>query len=70
MWVCNICGSKNIVQRVWTLVNDIIFKDEKPYFPFSYRPGDAKEMGRENILWCDDCNKETHFIPKKKGEES
>ena len=66
IFVCKYCGSENIVQRVWTLVNDIIIKSEKAYFPYSYRSGDAKAMGRENISWCDDCNKETMFLTKKR----
>ena len=57
IWVCEECGSDDIVEKIWASVNDTIIEECVCYQKYS---GEV-----ESGIWCDDCNMETEIIQQK-----
>ena len=57
IWVCEDCGSDDVVEKIWASINDTIIEEGVCYQKYS---GEV-EAG----IWCDDCNMETEIIQQK-----
>tara|TARA_Y100001963_G_scaffold106295_1_gene146919 strand:+ start:238 stop:447 length:210 start_codon:yes stop_codon:yes gene_type:complete len=57
IWVCEDCGSDDVVEKIWASINDTIIEEGVCYQKYS---GEV-----EADIWCDDCNMETKIIEQK-----
>ena len=53
-WVCDDCGSDDVVEKIWASINHTIFADGDCYQKYS---GEV-----ESEVWCDKCNNPTNII--------
>ena len=72
-YVCEDCGSDEILEKVWVSVNDTIIKDKKPYSAFSSLVTQFKLGLRspkvKDYCWCDKCCMEASVITMREYKE-
>jgi hypothetical protein len=60
-WVCNDCGSKNLVEQIWVSLNHEIIVDGENYVKYV-------DSGNDDF-WCEDCDDEATPIPTEDYKE-
>ncbi len=60
-WVCNDCGSKNLVEQIWASLNHEIIVDGENYVKYV-------DSGNDDF-WCEDCDDEVAPIPAEDYKE-
>ena len=57
VWVCDDCGSDDVVEKIWASINHTIIEDGDCYQKYS---GEV-----ESDVWCDECSNAVQIIKRE-----